>query len=245
MPKQPPRDSIYAAPRDMIVDFVFDESVTQVFPDMIRRSVPGYDAVVALTGLFAERYAQAHSHCYDLGCSLGATTLAMRRRIAVEACRVIAVDNSTFMTERCRENLSAESSDVPVDVVCADIRDVEIQRASLVAINFTLQFIERDQRLSLLQGVANGMLPGGVLVLSEKVTFDDRDAQQFHQEMHLGFKRANDYSDMEISQKRAALERVLVPDSIDTHLARLRSAGFRQAHLWYQCFNFVSLAAFR
>ena len=42
-------DQIYARPRGHLVDFTFDDAVADVFPDMIRRSVPGYDSVVLLT----------------------------------------------------------------------------------------------------------------------------------------------------------------------------------------------------
>jgi tRNA (cmo5U34)-methyltransferase len=227
----------------MIVDFAFDEKVAGVFPDMIRRSVPGYETVIALLGLLAERYAQAGSRIYDFGSSLGAATLSMRRRIAHSDCRIIAVDNSTAMTERCREILSREPNAIAVDVVCADIRDVRVEQASLVVLNFTLQFIPPEQRQALLDHIYQGLLPGGVLVLSEKLAFDDEHEEAFQTDMHLAFKRANGYSDLEISQKRTALEQVLVPDSFETHQQRLQSAGFERIHRWFQCFNFASLIA--
>lgn len=238
-----PRDRIYATPQEMIVDFAFDERVAGVFPDMIRRSVPGYETVIALLGLLAESYAQAGSRIYDFGSSLGAATLSMRRRIPHADCRIIAVDNSTAMTERCREILSQEPNAIDVDVVCADIRDVKVEQASLVVLNFTLQFIPPEQRQALLDHIYQGLLPGGVLVLSEKLAFEDEREESFQTGMHLAFKRANGYSDLEISQKRTALEQVLVPDSFEIHQQRLEKSGFDRIHRWFQCFNFVSLIA--
>lgn len=239
------RDKVYADPRPMIVDFTFDESVAAVFPDMIRRSVPGYDAIITQLGLFAERYVQPDSYIYDLGCSLGAATLAMRRHARAHNCRIIAVDNADAMVERCRQHMANDSSSVPVEIRCGDVRQTPIENASLVVLNFTLQFLAHDERLPLLQKIAAGMRRGGVLVLSEKIVADDPTEQAFQDGMHMQFKRANGYSEMEISQKRTALENVLIPDTIDTHTERLHQAGFTNVHIWFRSFNFVSFAAFR
>jgi tRNA (cmo5U34)-methyltransferase len=239
------KDRIYAQPHDMIVDFRFDAQVAAVFPDMIRRSVPGYDTIIPLLGLFAERYVQANSHVYDLGCSLGAATLAMRRYITQPGCTIIAVDNAEAMVSQCRANLAKETSRVDVTVQCADIRDIELVNASLVVINFTLQFIEPPQRQVLLDRIYHGMNPGGALVIADKIVFADDAQQQFEEAMHLGFKKANGYSELEISQKRTALEKVLIPDTLETHIGRLQQAGFRQAYPWFQCFNFAALCAIK
>ena len=198
-----PRDNIYATPQPMIVDFAFDEKVAGVFPDMIRRSVPGYETVISLLGLLAERYAQPDSRVYDFGSSLGAATLSMRQRIVHDSCRIIAVDNSTAMTERCRQFVAQENSGVEVNVICADIRDIKVEQASLVVLNFTLQFIPQNERQHLLDQIYAGLLPGGALVLSEKLAFDSESEQQFQTDLHLAFKKANGYSELEISQKRA------------------------------------------
>lgn len=239
------RDDIYAGAHEQLVDFVFDERVARVFPDMIRRSVPGYEALVPLLGLFAETFAQPDSRCYDLGCSLGAATLAMRRRIAVPGCEIIAVDNSQAMVAGCRANLDADASSVPVTVTCADVRTLEMARASVVALNFTLQFLPPPERLPLLQRIHQACLPGAALLLAEKVCFEQPEQQAFAERMHLAFKQANGYSQLEISQKRSALENVLIPDSLESHHGRLREAGFTAAHTWFQCLNFAAVVAIK
>lgn len=239
------KDAIYSTPQEHIVDFAFDERVASVFPDMIRRSVPGYGDIIALLGLFAEQYAREGSTLYDLGCSLGAATLSLRRRITAANCRIVAIDNAAAMVERCRENVAGDLSPTPVEVHCTDIRDVTIENASVVVLNFTLQFLPPEERLTLLQKIRQGMLPGGVLVLSEKLRFSDEESQRFQERMHLAFKRANGYSEMEISQKRQALEKVLIPDTLAQHRERLTEAGFSRVEPWFQAFNFASIAAFR
>jgi tRNA (cmo5U34)-methyltransferase len=239
------KDAIYSQPLDNIVDFTFDETVAKVFPNMIQRSVPGYNTIIAMTGVLAERYAQAGTCCYDLGSSLCASTLSMRQQLEGRHCTIIAVDNSAAMQERCAPLLEQDDSTIVVKQVLADMRDIEIENASVVVLNFTLQFIPADQRQALLSKVYAGMNKGGILILSEKIKFNDPHLQELNTDLHHSFKRNNGYSDMEISQKRSAIENVLVPESIDTHQQRLSNIGFSSIDVWFQCFNFASLVAIK
>jgi len=223
--------------------FIFDDKVAAVFTDMINRSVPGYGTIVSQIGTLAERYAQDHSTCYDLGCSLGAATLAMRRHIRAEGCRIVAIDNSAAMIARCSELLAREPGSVPVTLQCADILDVDIRDASVVALNFTLQFIPLAQRAGLIARIHAGLRPGGMLILSEKIHFEDPALNALFIDLHHRFKEQNGYSQTEISRKRAAIENVLVPEPLRTHEQRILAAGFASCAVWFQCFNFASMVA--
>lgn len=236
-------DAIYASPLDEIIDFSFDEKVVNVFPDMIQRSVPGYGTLISTIGIMAARYAQDDSHCYDLGCSLGAVTLSMRQRIKNNNCDIIAIDNSQAMIEKGQRLLAEDHNNVAVELICADLLDVEIKNASVVVLNFTLQFIPVAERLALLQRIYEGLKPGGALILSEKLAFENETQNDFHIEAHHDFKRSNGYSDLEISQKRSALENVLIPETLAEHQIRLNQAGFEFVEKWFQCFNFASMVA--
>ena len=238
-------DNIYANPLAQPGPFVFDETVVDVFPDMIKRSVPGYATIINMIGNLAERYVQADSVCYDLGCSLGAATLAMRHRIRAADTRIVGVDNSAAMIERCRQVIAADSGEIPVELVCSDVQNMAIERASMAVLNFTLQFIPVDQRLRVLSAIYEGLLPGGVLILSEKVAFEDQPHHELMIELHHNFKRSNGYSDLEIAQKRSAIENVLIPETLATHRQRLRKAGFGSVDVWFQCFNFASMIAIK
>ncbi|ADU69618.1 MAG: carboxy-S-adenosyl-L-methionine synthase CmoA [Pantoea sp.] len=239
------RDTLFSAPINKLGDWTFDERVAEVFPDMVQRSIPGYSNIISMIGMLAERFVQPNSQVYDLGCSLGAATLSVRRNIHVPGCQIIAVDNSPAMVERCRRHIDAFRADTPVQVLEADIRDIPIENASLVVLNFTLQFLEPDARVLLLEKIAQGLNPGGALVLSEKFSFEDAEVGELLFNMHHDFKRANGYSELEISQKRSMLENVMLTDSVETHKARLKQAGFGHAELWFQCFNFGSLVALK
>lgn len=238
------RDRLYASALAEIVDFQFDEAVAGVFPDMIQRSVPGYATVISMIGTLSATYARSHSRCYDLGCSVGAATLAMRRSVSAEECRIVAVDNAEAMVSRCRRNLAADDTvNTPVDLVCADIRDIAIDQASIVVLNYTLQFITPEERDTIVAHIHAGLQPGGVLVLAEKIRFADPDIDRTMTELHHAFKRANGYSELEISQKRTALENVLIPETLDVHMERLSHAGFSRPQVWFQCLNFMALLA--
>ncbi|KUI99019.1 MULTISPECIES: carboxy-S-adenosyl-L-methionine synthase CmoA [Vibrio] len=239
------KDTIYSAPIQQIGDFTFDERVVEVFPDMIQRSVPGYNNIISTIGMLAERFAKPNTNIYDLGCSLGAATLSMRRHIHHEGCHIIAVDNSSAMVERCRMHIEAYRSDTPVKVIEADIRDIEITNASIVVLNFTLQFLSPDDRSQLLENIYRGLRPGGILILSEKYRFADTTTNDLLIDLHHEFKRANGYSELEISQKRSAIENVLQPDTIETHKNRFARIGFRSFDVWFQCFNFGSMFAIK
>ena len=212
---------------------------------MIRRSVPGYENIITMIGLFAEQYVQENSKCYDLGCSLGAATLAMRHHIHQNNVSIIAVDNSESMVGRCKNNVDKDTSKANVDIICDDIQNIDIQHASMVVLNFTLQFLEPKKRLELLTNIFNGMNAGAALVLSEKITYSDPIQRDTNIELHEAFKKANGYTELEVSQKRSALENTLIPDTLEYHRQRLTAIGFTKVIPWFQCFNFVSILAIK
>lgn len=238
-------DTLYANPLGHVAGFSFDQKVVDVFPDMIKRSVPGYATIISMIGTLAERYATSSSRCYDLGCSLGAASLAMRHRIRAADCTIVGIDNSPAMIKHCQAVMDADSGEIPVSLICDDLQNVSIENASMVVLNFTLQFITPEQREQIIRRIYNGLKSGGVLILSEKVTFGDAQHDQLMIDLHHNFKRANGYSDLEIAQKRAAIEDVLIPETLDNHRQRLKLVGFQSCDVWFQCFNFASIIAIK
>lgn len=241
------KDTIYASAEGDDKPFTFNQSVADVFPDMLRRSIPGYAASIEAISSLAARYASAGSVCYDLGCSLGAATLAMRAAITARDCRIVAVDNAPAMVRRFRELLASDDNRgaTPVEVRLADIRDIDIADASMVVMNYTLQFLDIADRDAMLAKIHTGMLPGGLFLLSEKVIDEDPHMEELLVELHHEHKRRNDYSQLEISRKRAALENVLIPETVAAHRGRLARAGFAHSGVWLRYFNFVSIVAIK
>lgn len=232
-----------------IEPFRFNDEVAAVFPDMLRRSIPGYAASLEAIGSLAARYVRSGSNCYDLGCSLGAASLAMRQGIRAEGCRIVAIDNAPAMVGRCRnivrEEYLRDPKGTPVDIVEGDILDAELSNASMVVLNYTLQFLPLAERETMIRRIFEGLNDGGLLVLSEKVVDPDPAMEYLLVDLHHEHKRRNDYSALEISRKRAALENVLIPETVHEHRDRLLRAGFSSAAVWLRYFNFVSIIAIR
>ncbi|MFK7996415.1 MAG: carboxy-S-adenosyl-L-methionine synthase CmoA [Granulosicoccus sp.] len=252
----PSKDSLFASPLGDIERFKFNQAVVDVFPDMLRRSVPGYESIITQSALLASRYVQPDTHLYDLGSSLGASAMSMRDALMhcdtsqTQGCEIHAIDNSPAMVKASRQLITESAGSlpnhaVPIVVHEADLEAHPLTQASVVAMNFTLQFIDVHARDALMAKIATALQPGGVFILSEKVAFPDPLLNELHIDMYHAFKSANGYSDLEISQKRSALENVLVPDTLATHHERLLNAGFSHASVWFQCFNFASLIAIK
>ena len=238
-------DKLFAKNRATTSGFRFDEQVVKVFPDMIARSVPGYELVVPMIGMLARRYVQSDSKIYDLGCSLGAASLAMSQAVNSDGVEIIAIDNSRAMVERCSQLMLENRASVPVQVRLQNMLETRVENASVVVLNFTLQFLDREQRQVLIDRMSQGMRPGGPLIISEKICFPDQQEQSDQTDWHHDFKRTQGYSDLEIAQKRNALEDVLRPETEASHFKRFQQAGLFRPRRWFQCFSFASYIAFK
>ncbi len=236
-------DTLFANPITP-TPFEFNAQVADVFDNMIQRSVPGYSFLLDVIGVLAQRYGQAHSQCYDLGCSLGTTTLRLRQNLPA-SCHVVGIDNSAAMVSRCEHNMCRDNSQASYQILQQNIQDTNIENASIVILNFTLQFIPDAERQAILQSIYNGMQTGGVLLLAEKIRFPEAQQQSLQTELYHDFKRFQGYSDLEVAQKRAALENVLISNTLEQHQQRLTKAGFAHIETCMQCFNFCALLAFK
>ena len=231
------RDNLFNKQSD-IADFRFDQDVVKVFDDMVRRSVPGYDSMIQMIGLIARMYGQDNTNYYDLGSSTGAITLSIALNNKSNNNQFFAIDNSKEMVEQCEKNLHNKVDNL--QAICDDINQVKIQNASIVVLNLTLQFIEINLRSNLINKIYDGLKPGGILIISEKIHFDNAVTQNQITKLHMDFKKENGYSELEIANKRQAIENVLISESKEKHLNRLRDCGFAETSCFFQCLNFVS-----
>ena len=238
-------DNIYDTPRSVVSPFEFNSEVVNVFEDMIRRSVPGYGLTLQLMSSVASELSNESPLIYDLGCSLGAGMIALDRGLNGKAARIIGVDTSEPMIDKAAGLLKSAGLDAQWELLKGDVNEVPLEEHDLSVMNFTLQFISLEERLPLLQRIHQKLKPGGMLVLSEKLKFDDDQEQAVQTTLHHNFKRLNGYTDLEISQKRQALENTLIPETFGEHEARLKAAGFSQVYLWLKAFNFVSILAIK
>ena len=232
------RDDIFNKNIDL-VDFSFDKNVVKVFDDMVRRSVPGYQNILEMIKLIATNYAQKNTNLYDLGCSTGATSLALS---GIKNTQIIGVDNSIAMLDKCQNNLQNIDN---IQYICDDIANIEFKNASVVVLNLTLQFVAKDKRSALIDKIYQGLNKGGVLFIAEKVHFESPQTQDFFTNLHLKFKRENGYSELEIANKRQLLDDVLITDTPQIHLQRLSQLGFCSAKIITQNLNFYGFIAIK
>jgi tRNA (cmo5U34)-methyltransferase len=237
------RDRVFARKRRQIQPFSFNREVAEVFDDMLVRSVPLYKESLYRQADLVRRFFQAGTRIYDLGCSHGNLGVRLQAVFKGIPFTLVGVDTSRPMLEKYRKRLGPPEPGRCIHLVCGAMEDICITNASVVVINLTLQFLDPSKREDLIQRLFSGMVPGGILLLMEKTVHPEPAMHHLQLEVYQQFKRENGYSNLEISQKRDALEKVLIPDTLDTHFQRLHRAGFSQVDVWLKWFNFSAVMA--
>ena len=234
------RDTIYSKPKTSVPPFEFNAAVANVFDDMIHRSVPMYGEIIRRQAQLVQTYYRPGTRVYDLGCSTGNLAMALCRQMPAGSFEMVAVDSSQPMLDIFRKRLKAAGRFDDITLMGKDIRQVNLDRAGVVVVNFTLQFIPPAARDGLLQRIYESLVPGGMLLFSEKTMHPNQELSDLQVDFHYRFKRENGYSELEISQKREALENVLVPETVEAHQDRLIRCGFSGIDVWLKWFNFCS-----
>jgi tRNA (cmo5U34)-methyltransferase len=237
------KDRVFSEKLTTITPFRFNEKVARVFDDMLVRSVPLYGEVLKQQARIARRFYQHGTQIFDLGCSHGNLGILLLDCFGDAEFKMTAVDSSEPMIQRFKKRLAVHDNHRCVDLACAYIENIVISNASVVVVNLTLQLLDRQKRDSLIQSAFNGLCKGGILLLTEKTVHSDEQMNALEQEYYYQFKRENGYTDLEISQKRDALERVLVPENVAEHENRIQKAGFSSFNVWLKWFNFTSMIA--
>ena len=239
------KDRVFAKKKKKIKSFEFNEAVASVFDDMLNRSVPLYAESIQRQSQLAAGYYQEGSRIYDLGCSHGNIGVLILDQFGRRPVKMVAVDSSRPMIDRYLKRIKKYDPPCQVDLVCGFLENIQIRNASVVLINLTLQFLDTEKRDELVHHIYQGMNPDGILILSEKTVHESEVLNGLQTKFYEAFKVENGYSLLEISQKRDALEKVLVPDTIETHKKRILAAGFSEFDVWLKWFNFVSMIAIK
>jgi len=237
-----PTDQVFAN-QVAVTDFKFGEDVAKVFDDMLHRSVPFYSEIQRMISELAADFAVEGSNIYDLGCSTG-TTLIQLDRAVPQNVKFVGVDSSPEMLKKCVAKLKSENFSRPYELICADLNGgLHLENASMVLMVLTLQFIRPLYRDKLVTQILQGLNPNGCLILVEKVIGEDSLFNRLFIKHYYELKRQNGYSDLEISQKREALENVLVPYKLLENRDMLIQAGFRYCDVFFKWYNFCGIIA--
>jgi len=239
------KDRVFAEKKQRLTPFAFNREVARVFDDMLIRSVPMYEESICRQAQMTRRFYQENSRIYDLGCSHGNLGLLILNALGDRPFAMTAVDSSIPMIEKYRTRLQACGTASSIDLVCGMMEDIKIENTSIVLINLTLQFLDVQKRDALVKKIYQGLLPGGILLITEKTEHPAGPVNDLELDFYRQFKRENGYSELEISQKREALEKVLIPDTIEAHRQRILNAGFNTFDIWLKWFNFASMIAIK
>ena len=238
-------DQIFREEIKQAADFKFNQAVANVFDNMVNRSVPFYGEMQRMIAEMAADHAQPGTRVYDLGCSTGTTLIGMNSMVSPDI-EFIGVDDSDDMLEKCRVKLMEEGFTRPFQLINADLNDkVEIQNASVVVLCLTLQFVRPLFRERLLKTIFDGIRPGGVMILVEKILAEDSIMNRDFIKYYYNMKRRNQYNDMEIAQKREALENILIPYKLSENILMMRETGFSHSEVFFKWYNFSGLIALK
>jgi tRNA (cmo5U34)-methyltransferase len=237
------KDEVFREEIEKVSDFKFGANVAKVFDDMVNRSVPYYGEIQRMMAELAADHAREGTFVYDLGCSTGTTMIGMDTMVDQQI-RFIGVDDSQEMLDKCKSKLMEIGFSRPYELRCADLGSgVKIENASVVVLCLTLQFVRPIYREKLLSDIVKGLNPGGVLILVEKILAEETSFNRDFIEYYYNYKRRNNYSEMEISQKREALENVLVPYKLSENISLLRDQGFDHCEVFFKWYNFAGIIA--
>lgn len=226
-------------------DFKFGAKVAGVFDDMVNRSVPFYGEIQRMIAELAANHAQAGTDIYDLGCSTGTTMIGMDTLVDPST-RFIGIDDSQEMLEKCRSKLSELGFSRQFELRNADLsQDISIENASVAVLCLTLQFVRPIHRERLLKLVFDGLKPGGAIILVEKILTEGSHYNREFISYYYNYKRRNNYSELEISQKREALENVLIPYKLSENISLLRDKGFSECEVFFKWYNFAGIIALK
>jgi tRNA (cmo5U34)-methyltransferase len=239
------KDHLFACKKNRVKPFEFNKEVADVFDDMLNRSVPLYAQSIKKQAQFTVKFYQKNSNIYDLGCSHGNLGILILDQFKKTDFSMVGVDNSKPMIEKYRQRLEKYGVYGQTDLICASMEDIKFKNASVVIINLTLQFLDKKKRNDLIKKIFQGMNSNGILLLTEKIIHPSDRINNLQSKFYEKFKIENGYSKLEISQKRDALDKVLVPDTIKTHENRLLQAGFTHFDVWLKWFNFASMIAIK
>lgn len=236
-------DKVFSEEIEKASDFKFGATVANVFDDMVNRSVPFYGEIQRMVAELSADHAISGTNVYDLGCSTGTTMIGMNTMVPADI-KFIGVDDSREMLDKCNTKLKEAGFTRPYDLVVEDLNQgVTIENASVVVLCLTLQFIRPINREKILRSISKGLVEGGVLILVEKILAEDSLFNRNFIKYYYDMKRRHNYSEMEISQKREALENVLVPYKHSENITMLRENGFAHCETFFKWYNFTGLVA--
>lgn len=219
--------------------WTFDVDVTQVFDDMLARSIPQYETMRQTVFELARHFMQDNTPVLDLGCSRGGAIAPLIN----PSNRFIGIEISPPMIDAARQRFASLDN---VEILEMDLRtDYPDCQASVTLCVLTLQFTPIEYRQRILKTIYDHVLPSGVLILVEKIIGSTASIDSLMVEKYYKLKAQNGYSQEQIERKRLSLEGVLVPVTAKWNEELLQIAGFREIDCFWRWLNFAGWLAIK
>jgi tRNA (cmo5U34)-methyltransferase len=235
------KDNIFGRKLTTIKPFSFDQEVAAVFDDMIHRSIPFYDEVQQIFLDILSVFFKDADQIYDLGCSTGSSLLMahehLKKYFPNLNFSLVGIDNSRPMLDRCEVKFKTHNV-TNYTLLNQDLNEIPFDSMGVALMNYTLQFIGPKKRPALLKKIHQALRPGGILILTEKIKNPDPFMENLFVDLYYDFKRRNGYSELEISQKKEALEKVLVTLTPQEQITQLQDSGFEKVEILFKRYNF-------
>ena len=237
------RDEVFKKESEGLNSFRFNANVAAVFDDMASRSIPMYRMMYeSLVKWAAKAPISNCNRIYDIGCSTG-TGICLLANHLQRQCQFIGIDTSIDMLNAAKAKLS-EIGNHEIALVHNDAVNYEYEPTSLVILNYTMQFLPISMRERLLQKISDALIPGGILFMSEKLTPEGNSLKKPIEQIYDEYKRSHGYSDIEILEKKKALQDFLIPITEQEHRASLQSVGLTEHETilkWHQFATFIAI----
>ncbi len=233
------KDKIFNKPIEK--QFEFDEEVANVFDDMLNRSVPFYKENLNLELDVLKNFLTPNDKVVDLGSSTGTFLIELDKK--TDNLELIGIDNSPAMIKKA--NLKAKAFGSSAKFIQADFLNYDFSNSKAIVANYTVQFIRPLKREKLIKKIYKSLLNEGIFLMSEKLVSENKKLNKIMIDLYYEFKKEMGYSEYEISQKREALENVLIPYTMQENIEMLRNSGFKNVEVIFRWNNFATFIAFK
>jgi tRNA (cmo5U34)-methyltransferase len=217
----------------------FDGSVTDVFDNMLARSIPQYEVMREAVFDLGSKFVRQQTAIIDLGCSRGEALAPFVSKFG-GLNRFVGIEVSPTMLAAARERFAGAIAEGIVDIRDLDLRaGYPSEKASMTLAVLTIQFTPIEYRQKIVRAVFEHTLPGGAFILVEKVLASTAQLDELFVERYHAMKARNGYTTEEIERKRLALEGVLVPVTARWNEELLKDGGFRHVECFWRWLNFA------
>lgn len=221
----------------------FDQEVTDVFDNMLERSIPLYNTMRQLvcnigTQVIKDFNLLSTKTIIDIGSSKGRALESVYRKN--KDCNFIGIEISKPMYNYCLE----EYKDIKnITFYNEDLREFYPKQSRpdnvLTLSILTLCFVPIEYRTYVLNNIYTSLSKGGAFIVVEKCLSNTYKIESYLNNVYYNMKKEHNYTNEQIKAKRKSLEGVLVPLTTKFNEDLFKSVGFSKIEMFWKYLNFT------